>query len=135
LNATNELHQPRLRALTDEPKSVRVEDVSNETKSTVDEDSKSVDDACEPLVAQLDLTKGEYKRFVVDSCAGLLGSDTLRQYPCLMDYASSKFYVWLSDTDFALFTKSTFMNLCNFAENHGATKVLLLLDTQHAQKK
>lgn len=128
---------PRLRAHSDEPKKETVEDASNETKSTgsIDEDSKSVDDACEPLVAQLDLTQGEYKRFVVDSCAGLLGSDTLRQYPCLMDYANSKFYVWLSDTDFALFTKSTFMNLCNFAENHGATKVLLLLDTQHAQKK
>jgi len=52
-----------------------------------------------------------------------------------MDYASGKFYVWLADTNFALFTKSTFMNLCNFAENHGAQKVLLLLDAQHVQKK
>ena len=44
MNAQDELHQPRLRAHSDEPKKERVEEVSNETKSTgtVDEDSKSV---------------------------------------------------------------------------------------------
>ena len=93
------------------------------------------DEACGPLVSQLALQEGKFKRFIVDSCAGLLGSETLRQYPCLMDFASGRFYVWLADTDIALFTKSTFMNLCNFAERQGAQKVLLLLDADHAQKK
>lgn len=52
-----------------------------------------------------------------------------------MDFASDRFYVWLADTDIALFTKSTFMNLCDFAEKHGALKVLILIDANHAQKK
>lgn len=139
MNAQNELelYQVRNRAHSDEQKQEGEDSASNDTKSTgsFESYSKSLDDACAPLVAQLDLSKGEYKKFVVDSCAGLLGSETLRQYPCLMDYTSGKFYVWLADTDFALFTKSTFMNLCNFAENHGAEKVLLLLDAHHPQKK
>lgn len=110
---------------------------SDDTASSgsVESDLKSIDEACGPLVSQLALEKGKFKRFVVDSCAGLLGSETLRQYPCLMDFASGRFYVWLADTDFALFTKSTFMNLCNFAENQGADKLLLLIDAQHTQKK
>lgn len=139
MNAQSENCQLRNRALSEQPKEIKKADDSgsDETKSTgtMDSDSKSIDLACGPLVSQLDLQEGKFKKFVVDSCAGLLGSDTLRQYPCLMDYASSRFYVWMSDTDFTLFTKSTFMNLCNFAEAHGASKLLLLLDAQHPQKK
>ena len=41
----------------------------------------------------------------------------------------------MGNTDFALFTKSTFMNLCNFAEGKGADKVLFTIDTQHNQIK
>ena len=52
-----------------------------------------------------------------------------------MDFASGRFYVWLADTDIALFTKSTFMNLCDFAEKQDAKKVLILIDAQHVQKK
>lgn len=139
MDAQNELNQ-RNRTLSDERTSSKKEGLdanSDDTKSTgtIESDSKSIDEACDPLVKQLDLTKGKFKKFVVDSCAGLLGSETLRQYPCLMDFASGRFYVCMSDTDFELFTKSTFMNLCNFAENHGAEKLLLLLDANHPQKK
>lgn len=71
----------------------------------------------------------------MDSCAGLIGSETLCQFPCLLDEETNSFYVQLGDTDFALFTKSTFMNLCNFAEGKGASKVLFTVDSQHRQIK
>lgn len=44
------------------------------------------------------------------------------------------FYVWLSDTDLSVFTKDTFMNLCNFSEKLHAKNVIFLLDREHKQK-
>lgn len=41
----------------------------------------------------------------------------------------------MADTEFQLFSKSTFMNLCNFAEDKGATSIILILDKEHNQKK
>lgn len=42
--------------------------------------------------------------------------------------------MWLADTDLSVFTKDTFMNLCNFAEKHNAKDVVFLLDREHKQK-
>ena len=67
-----------------------------------------------------------------DACAGLSGSETLHQFACLFDEVTGRFYVWLGDTDFALFTKSAFMNLSNFAETElGAKKAVFLVYHQH----
>ena len=75
-----------------------------------------VDLACKPMIDMLTLEEGKFKTFVVDSCFGLQGTQTLRQYPCLLDQSRSAFYVWLSDTAITVFTKDTFMNLANLAE-------------------
>ena len=76
------------------------------------------------------------RKFVFDACAGLSGTETLHQYPCVYDGRSSRFFVWLGDTDFALFTKSTFMNLCEFAESEcQAISVTFLVFHQHRQKE
>ena len=74
------------------------------------------------------LTKETARRFVFDACAGLSGTETLNQYPCIYEETSRRFFVWLGDTDFALFTKSTFMNLSNFAEFEvGASTITFLV--------
>lgn len=74
------------------------------------------------------------RRFVIDACAGLSGTETLHQFACIFDEGASRFYVWLGDTDFAYFTKSSFMNLCNFAEELGAQSVTFLVYHQHRHK-
>lgn len=48
----------------------------------------------------------------------------------------SSLLVWLADTDIAIFSKSTFMNLCKFAEEQlGAKKLVFVLNAKHVQKK
>jgi len=85
----------------------------------------------------LALVGGKFKPFVIESCYGLTGHETLRAYPCVLDEQDEKnttFFVWLGDTDFKAFTKHTFMNLCDLAEGHGAKSVIFMLDREHAQK-
>ena len=74
------------------------------------------------------------QKFVFDACAGLSGHETLSQYPCIFEAESARFFVWLGDTDLALFTKSTFMNLSNFAEKAGARTIIFLVFHAHRQK-
>lgn len=67
----------------------------------------------------LALEQGKFHTFVIECFFGLQGTDTLRSYPCILDTKDENditFYVWLADTDLSVFTKNTFMNLCNFAE-------------------
>ena len=71
------------------------------------------------------------RKFVFDACAGLSGTETLSQYPCIFEPQTARFFVWLGDTDFALFTKSTFMNLSDFAESAGAKTVIFLIFHAH----
>jgi len=88
-------------------------------------------DACKPLLNLLELSV-DNKSFVIDCMAGLSGQETVKEFPCLLNGA--RFYVLLTDTQFNLFTKSTFMNLCNFAENRGALSMVIVLDRNHHQK-
>jgi hypothetical protein len=94
----------------------------------------SLDLACKPMIEMLTLEEGKFKTFVIDSCFGLQGTQTLRQYPCLLDQSRSAFYVGLSDTDITVFTKNTFMNLANFAEKLDSKQIVFLLDRDHRQK-
>jgi len=73
------------------------------------------------------LSKQTTRKFLFDACAGLSGSETLHQFACIYDEATRRFYVWLGDTDFALFTKSTFMNLSNFAEKELGARTAVFL--------
>lgn len=74
------------------------------------------------------------RKFLFDACAGLSGTETLNQYPCIFEAESKRFFVWLGDTDLSLFTKSTFMNLSNFAESSGANSICFLVFHAHRQK-
>ena len=43
--------------------------------------------------------------------------------------------MWLAETDLAIFTKMTLMNLCEFAENElQASHIVFLLSSNHRQK-
>lgn len=90
--------------------------------------------ACQPLTKVLALASGKFKCFVIESCFGLRGNETLRAYPCVLDQCTRTFFVWLGDTVFTSFTKHTFMNLCDLAESHGAASVIFVLDREHSQK-
>ena len=58
----------------------------------------------------------------------------MHRFACIFEPESLKFFVWLGDTDFSLFTKSTFMNLSNFAEAQGARTISFVIYHQHRQK-
>lgn len=75
--------------------------------------------------------EGPLAKYAIDVQAGLAGTETLHQYPCVLAKRPKQFFVWLGTTDFALFSKSTFMNLCNFAEGAGAQSVTFLLAAEH----
>jgi len=51
-----------------------------------------------------------------------------------MDSENKRFYIWLGDITVAKLTKSTFMNLANFAESKGALSMVLVLLRDHSQK-
>lgn len=76
----------------------------------------------------------DYETFVIDSCYGLTGKETLRQFPCLFNCDQLQFFVWLGDLPLNLFSKSTLMNLADFAEKQGATSLVLLVDREHPEK-
>lgn len=112
-------------------------DNSSDSKSVMDEGKftkhNHVDQACAPLC---DLIAADDQQiFVIDSIAGLSGNQMVRQYPCLLDKKTGAFFVLLGDAAFSLFSKSTFMNLCTFAEDHGAKTIVLILDRFHEQKR
>lgn len=51
-----------------------------------------------------------------------------------MDQENCRFYVWMGDATIEKFTKSTFMNLVDFAEKAGATSIILIQTRAHPQK-
>lgn len=54
--------------------------------------------------------------FDLDSRVGLNGSHSNWAFSAVLDDATKRFYVWLGETTIDKFTKSTFMNIVNFAE-------------------
>mmetsp|Transcript_11167 Transcript_11167/g.14129 ORF Transcript_11167/g.14129 Transcript_11167/m.14129 type:complete len:138 (-) Transcript_11167:565-978(-) len=90
---------------------------------------------CRPITLLMpSCQKESTRKYLFDVCAGLSGTETLHQYPCVLEGESRRFFVWLGDLDFSLFTKSTFMNLSNFAERVGAESITFLIYHQHRQK-
>jgi len=77
------------------------------------------------------LPKTQTTNFLFDVSGGLTGSEVLKHYPCLFHEPSHRFFVWLGDSDVTYFTKSTFLNLCNFAEGAGAHSVTFLVYHEH----
>ena len=52
----------------------------------------------------------------------------------MQDDATKIFYVWLGDLSIEKFTKTIYMNLINFAEKAGSSKMILIQDRDHRQK-
>jgi hypothetical protein len=50
------------------------------------------------------------------------------------DDSTEKFFVWMGDVTIDKFTKTTFLNLVNFAQNLGATNMVLIMNREHTQK-
>ena len=71
--------------------------------------------------------------FDIESKAGLSGYDTMASFECLL--AEETFYVQLGVTPFALFDKSTYLNLLDFAESQSAKQCVLLLAREHPERR
>ena len=77
---------------------------------------------------------GKSRLFEVDSRIGLNGTSTFWSFPCLHDEAKEILIVWLGDINFDKFTKTTFMNLVNFAEKSNCKQIVFVMDREHPQK-
>lgn len=91
-------------------------------------------EACEPMREMLNLKENDYQASLFEACDGLTGRYVAHQFPCaLID--GDRMLVWVADTDLTIFTKSTFLKLCDYAENElHATTVVFMLDADHRQK-
>ena len=74
------------------------------------------------------------KLYEIDSRVGLNGQTSNWSFPCMLDEDRKNFIVWLGDVCIDKFTKTTFMNLVNFAEKSGCAKMILVQNRDHAQK-
>ena len=72
---------------------------------------------------------------MITSEGGLLGTDVHAEFPCVLHVDKRRFFVNIGLIDFKFFTKSTLMNLCNFAEEKGAKELVFLLDKTHTERK
>jgi hypothetical protein len=91
-------------------------------------------DYCQRMSQMFQIKDGQAKHFELDSKVGLNGSQTCWSFPCIYDQERQKFFVWLGDITIERFTKTTFLNLANFAENTGAKQMVLITMRDHAQK-
>ena len=80
------------------------------------------------------VSENKAKLFELDSRVGLNGSQSNWSFPCMQDEDSHRFYVYLGDVNIDKFTKSTFLNLVNFAEKAGCNKLILVQERDHRQK-
>jgi len=93
---------------------------------------KRCKDECSKLLEMFKNTSA--KQINIDSKVGLNGGQTNWSFPCMNDEASKRFYVWLGDLNIDKFTKSTLLNLVDFAEKAGCNKLFLVMDRDHPQK-
>jgi len=82
----------------------------------------------------LRLDESQVKNFEIDSRVGISGTTTCWKFPCVYDDSTEKFFVWMGDVTIDKFTKTTFLNLVNFAQNLGATNMVLIINREHTQK-
>jgi len=114
--------------MSEETKSSQGGDLPGNNDETFDEDYRIIADKCRPITSMIPSCKKEATRkYLFDVCAGLSGQETLNQFPCVYEPSSHRFFVWLGDLDFSLFSKSSFMNLCNFSEGLGASAITFLI--------
>lgn len=121
------------------PESTSCETVSEELDDPSNPKLHQDDEAHLPLLRMLGFNSEftfysgstNYDKFTIESVGGLLGTDKLAEFPCVHDCAAKKFYVQIGKTDYAFFTKSTLLNLCDFAEKENAQQIVFILDRQN----
>ena len=86
------------------------------------------------MMSLLQCKDGEAKYFDIESKTGLKGSQTCWSFPCIYDQARQKFFVWMGEVTIDRFTRTTYLNLVNFAENQGAKQMVLICNREHTQK-
>jgi len=79
-------------------------------------------------------TEVKFKNFVITSEGGLLGNEILAKFPCVLNADKRSFFVMIGATDFVFFTKSTLMNLCDFAEKQNAIELVFIVDRKHPER-
>ena len=102
-----------------------------ETQSDTSSDKQVDDKAVQPLLDLLALSS--FDSFVIDCNAGLTGKDVMASFPCILD--SSRFYVWLGETEINLFGKNALLNLACLAESKGAKEMYLVLEKKNPDIK
>jgi len=100
------------------------------------EDSDTIEEgvaygSCSKLAKIFKLTPEKYSVYEFDSRVGLNCSQILATFLCIMDEENKRFIVSLGDITIDKFTKSTFMNLANFAEEKGATSMVFVQNRDH----
>jgi len=76
----------------------------------------------------------EFKMYEFDSRVGLNGQKCFWKFPCLLNSSDKRFFVWMGEVSTSKFTKSTFMNLVDFAESNQASEVVLVQNREHPEK-
>jgi len=109
------------------------EEASDDSAST-DEGAVQIQDYNQRMMQLFKMKEGQAKHFELDSKVGLNGQQTCWSFPCMLDASRGTFFVWLGDITIDCFTKTTFLSLTNFAEEKGATKVILVQFRDHVQK-
>lgn len=90
------------------------ESLSHDSISTDEEADNKEENSI--LTEILNLKDGSFKLYDIDSRVGLNGSQSYSSFHCLHDEANKRFFVWMGDLSIEKFTKTTFLNLVNFAE-------------------
>lgn len=90
---------------------------SDDSLSNEDGDANG---SCSKLRKLFKVPENKDIAYEFDSRIGLNGSQVHCTFPCLLDQENKFFYVWLGDTTIDKLTKSTFLNIADFAEVKGA---------------
>lgn len=72
------------------------------------------------------VNEDKFKLYEFEAKVGLNASQSHSYFSCLLEETSQRFFVWLGDVTIDKFNKSTFLNLVNFAEENGATSMVLI---------
>jgi hypothetical protein len=83
------------------------------------------------LLKLLKVSPGFYKLSEFDCRIGLNASQIHATYPCLLDQQNKIFYIFMGDIPIEKFSKSTLMNLANYAEKNGASSAIFVQNRNH----
>lgn len=87
--------------------------------------------SCSKLAKLFKLSQEKMSVYEFDSRVGLNCSQILATFCCIMDEENKRFLISLGDITIDKFTKSTFMNLANFAEEKGAKSMIFVQNRDH----